>query len=152
MSTQTDTLFPHTTLFRSEKIEANNNNPTEDLKDALAHCPAEVTDIFRTGSLLSHAASRVGASDWASVMRARVGDVYMRWDDGDRVPLFTAIPQCPAQDTESAQDFLTGRVQRRTLNFPPPGADCAPDGSGRGAPVPTGRASWRERGVGTCGD
>src|SRR3546814_6010653 len=61
-----------------EKIEANNNNPTEDLKDALANCPAEVTDIFRTGSLLSHAASRVGASDWASVMRARVGDVYMR--------------------------------------------------------------------------
>jgi conjugative transfer pilus assembly protein TraH len=75
-----------------------------------------VTDIFRTGSLLAHAASRVGAGDWASVMRARVGDVYMRWDDGDRVPLFTAIPQCPAQDTESAQDFLTGRVQRRTLN------------------------------------
>jgi conjugative transfer pilus assembly protein TraH len=78
-----------------EKIEANNNNPTEDLKDALANCPAEVTDIFRTGSLLAHAASRVGAGDWASVMRARVGDVYMRWDDGDRVPLFTAIPQCP---------------------------------------------------------
>jgi hypothetical protein len=45
-----------------EKIEANNNNPTEDLKDALANCPAEVTEIFRTGSLLSHAASRVGAA------------------------------------------------------------------------------------------
>ncbi|SFG37121.1 conjugative transfer pilus assembly protein TraH [Novosphingobium sp. CF614] len=118
-----------------EKIEANNNNPTEDLKDALANCPAEVTDIFRTGSLLAHAASRVGAADWASVMRARVGDVYMRWDDGDRVPLFTAIPQCPAQDMESAQDFLTGRVQRRSLNFPPTGADCAQDGSGRGALV-----------------
>jgi conjugative transfer pilus assembly protein TraH len=118
-----------------EKIEANNNNPTEDLKDALANCPAEVTEIFRTGSLLSHAASRVGAADWASVMRARVGDVYMRWDDGDRVPLFTAIPQCPAQDTESAQDFLTGRVQRRSLNIPPTGADCAQDGSGRGALV-----------------
>src|SRR3546814_6328326 len=38
-------------------------------------------------------------------------------------------------DTESAQDFLTGRVQRRTLNFPPTGADCAQDGSGRGALV-----------------
>ncbi|EQB15954.1 hypothetical protein RLDS_09565 [Sphingobium lactosutens DS20] len=118
-----------------EKIEANNNNPTEDLKDALANCPAEVTDIFRTGSLLSHAASRVGAEDWASVMRARVGDVYMRWDDGDRVPLFTAIPQCPAQDTESAQDFLTGKVQTRSLNFPPTGADCSQDGAGRGALV-----------------
>src|SRR3546814_14359341 len=75
-----------------EKIEANNNNPTEDLKDALANCPAEVTDIFRTGSLLSHPASRVVASDCASVMRARVGNVYMRWVDGERVPLFTAIP------------------------------------------------------------
>lgn len=118
-----------------EKIEANSNNPTEDLKDALANCPAEVTDIFRTGSLLSHAAARVGAGDWASVMRARVGDVYMRWDANDKVPLFTAIPQCPAQDTESAQDFLTGRVQRRSLNLPPSAADCGQDGSGRGALV-----------------
>lgn len=118
-----------------EKIEANSNNPTEDLKDALANCPAEVTDIFRTGSLLSHAATRVGAGDWASVMRARVGDVYMRWDAHDKVPLFTAIPQCPAQDTESAQDFLTGHVQRRSLNLPPSAADCGQDGNGRGALV-----------------
>lgn len=116
-----------------ERIEANNNNPTEDLRDALTNCPAEVTDIFRTGSLLSHAATRVGAGDWASVMRARVGDVYMRWDPTDKVPLFTAIPQCAAQDTESAQDFLTGRVQKRSLNLPPTGADCSQDGTGRGA-------------------
>ena len=35
-----------------EKIQSNGNNPTEDLRDALANCPAEVTEIFRTGSLL----------------------------------------------------------------------------------------------------
>jgi conjugative transfer pilus assembly protein TraH len=116
-----------------EKIEANANNPTEDLKDALANCPAEVTEIFRTGSLLGHAASRIGAGDWASVMRARVGDVYMRWDTNDKVPLFTAIPQCPRQDTDSPQDFLTGTVQNRALNVPPTAADCSPDGGGRGA-------------------
>lgn len=116
-----------------EKIQANNNNPTEDLKDALANCPREVTDIFRTGSLLAHAAQRVGAGEWTGVMRARVGDVYMRWDPSDKVPLFTAIPQCPAQDSESAQDFLTGKVQRRSLSVPPTGADCSQDGAGRGA-------------------
>jgi len=116
-----------------ERIEANNNNPTEDLKDALANCPSEVTDIFRTGSLLSHAASRVGAGDWAGVMRARVGDVHMRWNAADKVPLFTSIPQCATQDTESAQDFLTGRVQRRSINVPPTAADCSQDGGGRGA-------------------
>ena len=116
-----------------EKIEANNNNPTEDLKEALSNCPAEVTEIFRTGSLLANAATRVGASDWAAVMRARVGDVYMRWDPADKVPLFSAIPACPAQDTESAQDFLTGRVQRRRLNVPPTSTDCERDGAGRGA-------------------
>jgi conjugative transfer pilus assembly protein TraH len=116
-----------------EKIEANANNPTEDLKDALANCPAEVTDIFRTGSLLAHAASRVGAGSWASVMRARVGDVYMRWDEKDKVPLFSAIPACPAQDNQSADDFLTGKVQRRALNIPPSAADCAADGAGKGA-------------------
>jgi conjugative transfer pilus assembly protein TraH len=115
-----------------EKIQANNNNPTEDLKDALANCPAEVTDIFRTGSLLAHAASRVGAGDWAPVMRARVGDVYMRWDPADKVPLFSAIPACPRQDTDSPDDFLAGSVQRRALNIPATAADCSNDG-GSGA-------------------
>ena len=115
-----------------EKIQANQNNPTEDLKGALANCPAEVTDIFRTGSLLAHAASRVGAGEWASVMRARVGDVYMRWDPADKVPLFSAIPACPRQDTESPDDFLSGKVQRRALNIPATGADCSTD-TGKGA-------------------
>ncbi|CCA93225.1 MULTISPECIES: conjugal transfer protein TraH [Novosphingobium] len=115
-----------------EKIQANQNNPTEDLKDALVNCPAEVTDIFRTGSLLAHAASRVGAGEWASVMRARVGDVYMRWDPADKVPLFSAIPACPHQDNESPDDFLSGKVQRRALNIPATGADCSTD-TGKGA-------------------
>jgi conjugative transfer pilus assembly protein TraH len=112
-----------------EKIQANGNSPTEDLKDALANCPAEVTDIFRTGSLLAHAASRVGAADWAAVMRARVGDVYMRWDATDKVPLFSAIPACAGQDTESSDDFLNGRVMRRALNMPATAADCTQDGA-----------------------
>jgi conjugative transfer pilus assembly protein TraH len=115
-----------------EKIQANQNSPTEDLKEALANCPAEVTDIFKTGSLLAHAAQRVGAGDWASVMRARVGDIYMRWDADDRVPIFSAIPACPHQDTDSAQEFLSGKVQRRLLNMPPTPADCEPD-AGKGA-------------------
>jgi conjugative transfer pilus assembly protein TraH len=123
-----------------EKIQSNKGNPTEDLKEALANCPAEVTDIFRTGSLLQHAAARVGASDWAGVMRARIGDVYMRWDTNDKVPLFSAIPSCPHQDTESADDFLTGRVPTRALNIPATAADCSVSGSGRG------RSYWRARG------
>ena len=118
-----------------EKIQANKGNPTEDLKDALANCPAEVTDIFKTGSLLAHAAARVGASDWAGVMRARVGDVYMRWDSNDKVPLFSAIPACPRQDTESADDFLTGRVPTRARTIPATASDCAVNGAGRGALV-----------------
>ncbi len=118
-----------------EKIQANKGNPTEDLKDALQNCPAEVTEIFKTGSLLDHAAARVGASDWSGVMRARVGDVYMRWDANDKVPLFSAIPACPHQDTESADDFLTGRVPTRALNIPPTAGDCTVNGAGRGALV-----------------
>jgi conjugative transfer pilus assembly protein TraH len=118
-----------------EKIQANQGNPTEDLRDALENCPAEVTDIFKTGSLLAHAAARVGASDWAGVMRARVGDVYMRWDPADKVPLFTAIPACARQDTESVDDFLTGKVQTRAITVPPTSADCSTDGSGKGALV-----------------
>lgn len=112
-----------------EKIQSNGNNPTEDLRDALGNCPAEVTDIFRTGSLLYHAAGRVGAADWAAVMRARVGDVYMRWDATDKVPLFSAIPACAGQDSESSDDFLSGRVMRRALNIPATSADCTRDGA-----------------------
>jgi conjugative transfer pilus assembly protein TraH len=115
-----------------EKIQANQNNPTEDLKVALANCPAEVTEIFKTGSLLAHAATRVGAGAWANVMRARVGDIYMRWDLDDKVPIFSAIPACPHQDADSAQEFLTGKVQTRLLNIPPTAADCAAD-AGKGA-------------------
>jgi len=118
-----------------EKIQANQGNPTEDLRDALENCPAEVTEIFKTGSLLAHAAARVGASDWAGVMRARVGDVYMRWDPADKVPLFTAIPACARQDTESVDDFLTGKVQKRAIAVPPTGADCSVDGTGKGVLV-----------------
>jgi conjugative transfer pilus assembly protein TraH len=65
-------------------------------------------------------------------MRARVGDVYMRWDATDKVPIFSAIPACPHQDNDSPQDFLAGKVQSRSLNIPPSAADCAPD-SGKGA-------------------
>lgn len=115
-----------------EKLQSNKGNPTEDLKDALENCPAEVTDIFKTGSLLEHAATRVGAGNWAGVMRARVGDVYMRWDAGDKVPIFSAIPACPHQDSDSPDDFLTGKVQTRALNVPATSADCASD-SGKGA-------------------
>src|SRR3546814_11115515 len=49
-----------------------------------------------------------------------------------KVPLFSAIPACPRQDTESPDDFLSGRVQRRVLNIPATGADCSNDG-GKGA-------------------
>src|SRR3546814_19596533 len=66
-------------------------------------------------------------------MRARVGDVYMRWDAADKVPLFSAIPACPRQDTESADDFLSGKVQTRAISVPPSSADCSTDGSGKGA-------------------
>ena len=116
-----------------EKLQANQGNPTEDLKDALENCPAEVTEIFKTGSLLAHAAARVGASEWAGVMRARVGDVYMRWDATDKAPLFSAVPACPRQDTESVDDFLSGKVQTRAIAVPPTSADCSVDGSGKGA-------------------
>src|SRR3546814_2486701 len=36
-----------------EKIQANNNNPTEDLKDALENCPAEVRSEEHTSELQS---------------------------------------------------------------------------------------------------
>ena len=118
-----------------QRIESNKGNPTEDLKDAVSNCPPEVKDIFKTGSLLAHAAARVGAGAWADVMRARVGDVYMRWDATDKVPLFTSIPACPLQDQDTADDFLSGKVQTRALNIPPTNNDCADEDPGRGALV-----------------
>ena len=65
----------------------------------------------------------------AAIAKSVILPTYTRWAEADKVPLFTAIPQCPAQDTESSQDFLTGRAQRRSLNIPPSSADCSQDGS-----------------------
>lgn len=59
----------------------------------------------------------------------------MRWDAADKAPLFSAVPACPRQDTESVDDFLTGKVQTRAISVPPTSADCSVDGSGRGALV-----------------
>lgn len=53
----------------------------------------------------------------------------MRWDAIDKVPLFSAIPACAGQDTESSDDFLSGRVMRRALNMPATAADCTQDGT-----------------------
>ena len=56
-------------------------------------------------------------------------------DPADKVPLFTAIPACARQDTESVDDFLTGKVQKRAIAVLPTAADCAVDGTGKGALV-----------------
>lgn len=107
-------------------IQANSNNPTEDLKVVLLNCPASVTDVFKPGSILLHSATRIGAGSWDDVMRARVGDVWMKWDDGDKVPVFTQIPPCPEQETESPDDFLMGTVRRRGTGI---NTQCVLDGS-----------------------
>lgn len=116
-----------------ERIQANKGNPTEDLKDRIDNCPAEVRDIFRTGSLLGRAASRVGAGAAAGVMRARVGDVYLKWDPVDKLPEFTPIPACAKTDTDTLDDFLIGNVQTRAVSRTPSPTDCTDDDTGNGA-------------------
>ena len=116
-------------------IEANKNNPTEDLKQFLSNCPPEVTEIFKSGSLLANAASRVGASAYAGVMRGRVGDVWMQWNATDKVPSFTPVAACPTQDNEGFDDILDGTTQVRPAGVDAKGNPpaCVADDPGRGS-------------------
>lgn len=102
-------------------IDAAGGQATVDLARSVASCPAAVRELA-TGSLVERAASRVGMTEIAGLVRGLTGDLVTSWPAGQAIPKFDRIDACQAIDRYSANDFLEGRSMERPL-----GGACAPN-------------------------
>jgi conjugative transfer pilus assembly protein TraH len=93
-----------------ENVRANHYQPTVDLKTKTNACSKTFKAIFTTGSVIAHASDNVGMSAYADVIRGYIGDVYIRADEADKIPISTSIEPCPQNQQTSLEDMLYGRV------------------------------------------
>ena len=106
-----------------ERVDAAGGLAPHDLKAEVASCPAPVRELFADGSVIEHAASRVGMPEVADLIRGYVGDVFISWPTGQTAPIVRDIDSCPTIDRFTAEDFLEGRALER----PATGAACTPN-------------------------
>ncbi len=102
-----------------QAIRDNGGEPPVDLRDEVAACPASVKALFADGSVIEHAAERVGMGAMAPIVRAYIGDIFISWPSGANAPTIRGIDRCPDVDRFSSYDFLTGEVQGRPANGGP---------------------------------
>lgn len=106
-----------------DTIDAGGGAVDKDLRKNVESCPAPIRELFADGSVIENAASRVGMSAIADLVRGHVGDVIISWPAGQNVPAVRELDACPAADRYSSEDFLEGRAQERPAN----GGACAPN-------------------------
>jgi len=94
-------------------IQSGGNNPILDLKDEIADCPSDFKDIFSSGSLIENATTLFGVPGNASIIRGYIGDVYIKADPTDMIPIVTRIESCPANDRVSVDDILEGNARAK---------------------------------------
>ncbi|MFC3052357.1 conjugal transfer protein TraH [Kordiimonas pumila] len=99
-----------------QAIRDNDNKPPVDLRGEVESCPAPVKALFADGSVISHAADRVGMGAMDEIVRAYIGDVIISWPSSANAPTIREIERCPAVDRFSSYDFLTGDVQGRAAS------------------------------------
>lgn len=104
-----------------QSIRDNDNEVPVDLHDEVAACPAAVRELFADGSVIDHAAERVGMQDMAPIIRAYIGDIFISWPSTENAPTIREIDRCPRVDRFSSYDFLTGEVEGR----PADGGPCS---------------------------
>ncbi|WP_262695999.1 conjugal transfer protein TraH [Kordiimonas aquimaris] len=102
-----------------QSIRDNDNQVPVDLHDEVAACPAAVRELFADGSVIDHAAERVGMLDMAPIVRAYIGDILISWPSSENAPTIRSIDRCPRVDRFSSYDFLTGEVEGRPANGGP---------------------------------
>lgn len=103
-------------------IDAAGGQATVDLKKNVESCPAPIKELFGTGAVVENAASRVGMTNVADLVRAYVGDIVIFWPNGQTIPKFDRIDACESIDRYSTVDFLEGRSMER-----PVGGACRPN-------------------------
>lgn len=109
-----------------QAIRDENNSVPVNLGAEVEGCPTAIKELFADGSVIEHAAARVGMADMADIVRAYIGDVLIQWTpnsgpaENRNAPRISSIDRCPTMDRFSAYDFLTGEVMAR----PADGAAC----------------------------
>lgn len=103
-------------------IDAAGGQATVDLKKNVESCPAPIKELFGTGAVVQNAATRVGMTNVADLVRAYVGDIVISWPNGQAIPKFDRIDACESIDRYSTVDFLEGRSMER-----PVGGACQPN-------------------------
>jgi len=96
-----------------QDIQANNNSPIVDLKTQILECPADFRTIFGSGSIIENAATLFGLPTNAAIMRGYIGDVVVRAEATDLIPVATRIEPCPANDSIGIEDMLDGSAQAK---------------------------------------
>ena len=99
-----------------QDIQANNNSPIVDLKSQISECPADFRTIFGSGSIIENAATLFGLPGNAAIMRGYIGDVIVRADAADLLPVVTRIEACPANDQIGIEDMLDGSAQAKLVD------------------------------------
>lgn len=96
-----------------QSIQANNNSPTVDLKTMIDDCPADFRAIFQEGSVIDNATTLFGIDANAPIIRGYLGDVIVRADPVDFIPIITRIEGCPANDRSRIEDMFSGTAQAK---------------------------------------
>ncbi len=96
-----------------QSIQANNNSPTVDLKTMIADCPDDFRTIFESGSVIENAATLFGIDANAPIIRGYIGDVLIRAEAGDFLPVITRIEGCPANNRIGLDDMFTGTAEAK---------------------------------------
>ncbi len=108
-----------------ERVRANNNQPTRDLKNSIDGCPASFRNLFAPGSMLDNAVLLAGMTNYAEIIRGYIGDVEIRANPTDLVPIITPVDRCPTNDPVTLDDMLNGRAQAK--NSQALGGNCYQD-------------------------
>lgn len=99
-----------------EKVRANDNKPTHDLKVLTDGCPKSVKDLFATGSVIQHATEKVGMGTHADIIRGYVGDVVMVATKDDPIPQAHKISACGGNQKTTLEDMLHGRALAKSTD------------------------------------
>ena len=98
-----------------DNIDAAGGNIVTDHHSDTASCPAPIRELFADGSVVENAASRVGMSPAADLIRAYIGDIVINWPAVQPVPKYDFVTPCENQERYSAADFIEGDVLERPI-------------------------------------
>lgn len=110
----TQAITDNTTRFWNEFNKDTNANDGRapsgsDLTKEIAQCPANVTNLFKEGSLIKNVSKATGMDSYADLIRGYLGDVQIKYDT---VVQGISIESCP-NNANSIEGFLYGTGQEK---------------------------------------